>query len=144
MPIQDVAVVRWVEGLTVAIGAGLSVIGKVLAADQTLPYTVPVGANVAALNVGIDIRGYTAFTLIVPANFDGSVINIEVNANGGTTWFPLYDITNAAVQVGSGVVAPGRAYDLPGELGGAAYVRFNCVTVQSTDPTIFSLMMKAA
>lgn len=149
---QDVAVVRWVEGLTVglvsgaqvALAAGANVIGKVLVADQTLPYTVPVGAAVAAGNTGLDIRGYSAFTLLVPTNFDGSVITIEVNASGGTTWFPLYDITNTAVQVGSGVVAAGRAYDLPGELGPAPFVRFVCGTNQVTDPTVFSLAMKAS
>lgn len=122
---------------------GSAVIGRVLAAHQVLTYTVPVGANVATGNAGLDVRGYTSFTLLVPGNFDGSVINAEVNHDGGATWYPLYGIDGSQVQVGSGVAVAGRAYDLPGELGPVSYLRFNCVTAQATTDTVFTLMMNA-
>lgn len=86
-----------------------------------------------------DTLGYGLFGLVVPAEFDGTAIQFQVSHDGGT-YYPLYDITNTAVQM---TVAPSRAYDLPGELSAWRYLRIVCVTAQTTTNTVFQLVLRS-
>lgn len=149
MPIQDVAVVRWVEGLTVglvsgaqvALATGANVIGKVLAAEQVVTASVPVGQQNTPI---IDVRGYTRAALWVPANFDGNTISIWTGYNPGFGVQALFDVTNTQVYVGSvpGAVAPSRNYDLPGEIAPWPYLLLSCANAQLTTATDFVLVLR--
>lgn len=151
MPIPtEVAVVRMPDvtlvatavgitpGQTVGLAAGSQVIGAILAAEKKVTASVPVGQQNTPV---IDIRGYSRFGLWVPSTFDGSAISVWVGHDGVGVQL-LYDITNTAVSVGSGVVAAGRNYDLPGEISSWPYVLFSCISVQAGTATDFVLVMR--
>lgn len=76
---------------------------------------------------GVDIRGYQATSILIPNGFDGSVIRFQVSLDG-TNYFPLYDSTNARVEM---TVAADRVYPLWMELSGLGYLKVDCATAQT-------------
>lgn len=106
---------------------------KTGAAEGSAVLTVAIGAN---LSSELDARGLRNLGIIIPAEFDGTSIMFQISRTSGGTYYPLYDIYNTRVQM---TVAAARAYDLPGELTFASFLKVECVTPQAT--TVTSLVV---
>lgn len=73
--------------------------------QKQIPVQIAAGASESAQ---VDIGGYTAVGLIVPASWTTAGITFQASADGGTTWFELVDDTNTALGVSSIANGAGR------------------------------------
>jgi hypothetical protein len=74
-------------------------------------------ASSAADSSEIEIGGnYTMFTVVLPATFDGTHLQVKVAPTRGGTYQPLYDATGAPVNI---VVAQGTTVGITGTFADA-------------------------
>jgi hypothetical protein len=98
-----------------------------------------VAAGATVPTTGIDCRGYDPIAILVPAEFDGTVITFQGSTDNGT-FVPLYDATNSPLTM---TVTASRGYPLWGELSGWPYIKVICGTPQATTATVFSIVLQS-
>jgi hypothetical protein len=96
------------------------------------PAATTVMASGASATGPVDGRSGSAFGIMVPAAFTGTVINFAVSADG-LTWVPLYDASNALVAQ---TIAPGRGYSITTAVAGWPFWEITSPSAQGGDRSI--------
>lgn len=103
-------------------------------------------ANGAAISGAIDYRGFAMGGLITPAALTATtVIAFKVASNPNGTFTPLYNASNALVEV-TVTVDASKAYPLPDELSGWPYFKLwteaSAADVNQAAARTFEIVMK--
>ena len=107
-------------------------------AESTITYSVAAGSSSAA--TAADLAGVRNAALLIPATFDGSVINFYGCNTIGGTFLPIYDINNQPVAL---TCTASRIYDIPGEVMALRFIHLVTGTVQATTSTDFIFICRS-
>jgi len=114
---------------------------RAIVRDASAAVTALVDIDVDAdLSSAVCIAGYAIGTIWIPSNFDGTQIKYHVCDTYGGTYVVLGQVSDGADLTST--VAASKAFALPEQVFGAAYLKIETVTDQATTDTTFTFQFK--